>query len=57
MNTRIIWRRAHPVRLPSRDTAVHEELRTAWIRDVFRNARLTEWLAYELDRELQREGE
>jgi hypothetical protein len=42
MKTRVYWRRAHPVRLPSRDTAPHRELSDAWIRDLFQNHRLLE---------------
>lgn len=31
--SRIIWRRAHPVRLPDRDTPVHRELLAAYVTD------------------------
>ena len=54
MNSRVIWRRAHPVRLPSRDTAVHEELRAARTYDLIRQQqKFEDEFAYELDRELQ----
>jgi hypothetical protein len=32
--SRIIWRRAHPVRLPDKDTPVHRELLEARIHDL-----------------------
>ncbi|WP_185973503.1 hypothetical protein [Mesorhizobium sp. WSM4303] len=32
--TRIIWRRAHPVRLPDKDTPVHRELLEARVADL-----------------------
>ena len=34
MTGRIIWRRAHPVRLPDRDTPVHRELLEAYVADL-----------------------
>lgn len=33
MTARFYWRRAHPVRLPSRDTPVHRGLYTAMVHD------------------------
>jgi len=52
MSTRVIWRRAHPVKLPAKPAAyerIHAELRD------YRDERLREQLAYELDDELARD--
>jgi hypothetical protein len=50
---RIYWRRAHPVRIPSRlDTDPHVELAAARQKDLL-NADIQEWLAHELERELE----
>ena len=40
--SRIIWRRAHAVRLPDKNSKAHSELNAAWIRDLFRNHALLE---------------
>jgi hypothetical protein len=50
---RIYWRRAHPVRIPSRlDTDPHVELAAARQKDLL-NADIQEWLAHELEKELE----
>lgn len=55
--SRIIWRRAHPVRLPDRiNTPPHLELREADQREQFIRDGLAE-LVQELDRDLRRDGE
>lgn len=52
MKSRVIWRRAHPVRLPNRDTAPHRELLDAFVRDI--ESRLLENdLAREIEREME----
>ena len=42
---RTIWRRAHPVRLPCRNTTVHDELRAARLRDLIRLKQIEDELA------------
>jgi hypothetical protein len=53
--SRIIWRRAHPVRLPDRiHTPPHEELKAAFMQDIRRDPkRLESELAKEIDREME----
>jgi hypothetical protein len=51
--SRQIWRRAHPVRLPSRDTPPHLELAIAYQRDKDRLKRLEEELAAQIEAELE----
>jgi hypothetical protein len=51
--SRQIWRRAHPVRLPSRDTDVHAELRAAYLGDLIRLKRLEEEIAAKMEAELE----
>jgi hypothetical protein len=53
--SRQIWRRAHPVRLPSKNTQVHDELRAARIVDLIKAKRFEEELAGEMDIEFARE--
>lgn len=51
MSPRVIWRRAHPVRLPDRiNTAPHLETNEAWRREQF----IAEGMA-RLEQELERE--
>lgn len=51
--SRIIWRRAHPVRLPDRTyTDPHLELYEAYRQDRL-NAELSEQIAAELEREFR----
>jgi len=50
--SRQIWRRAHPVRLPSRDTPPHLELAIAYMRDQDRLKRLEEELARQIEEEM-----
>jgi len=55
--SRQIWRRAHPVRLPSRDTPPHLELRAAYQRDWERRmSRIEEELAERIEEELEEFG-
>lgn len=56
--SRIIWRRAHPVRLPDRlHTKPHEEMQAAFMQDIRRDPkRLEDLLAREIDRELEQQG-
>jgi len=51
--SRQIWRRAHPVRLSSRDTPPHLELAIAYMRDQDRLKRLEEELAAKMEAELE----
>jgi hypothetical protein len=52
--SRQIWRRAHPVRLPSRDTSPHLELAIAYQRDWERRMiRMEEELAAQIEEELE----
>lgn len=48
MTGRIIWRRAHPVRLPDRDTPVHRELLEARVSDLCLKAVAQELAALDL---------
>lgn len=53
--SRIIWRRAHPVRLPNKvETPPHLELLQAFERDQY-TAWLAEQIAAELDRDFREE--
>lgn len=56
MSPRVIWRRAHPVRLPPKPTEhvhVHDELRAARLADLIRQKQdLEEDLACALARDL-----
>lgn len=52
--SRQIWRRAHPVKLPCRDTSVHAELAAAYARDTLRMADLESKLALALAADFER---
>lgn len=52
--SRQIWRRAHPVRLPCRDTSVHAELAAAYARDMLKMADLESELALALSADFER---
>lgn len=57
MTGRIIWRRAHPVRLPDRiNTAPHLEMNEAWRREQFIAEGMAR-LEQELERKLSDEDE
>jgi len=51
--SRQIWRKAHPVRLPSRDTPPHLELAIAYQRDGDRLKRIEQELAAKIEEELE----
>jgi hypothetical protein len=48
--SRQIWRKAHPVRLPSKDTPPHLELEAAYLRDL---RRIEEELALQIEEEFE----
>lgn len=52
--SRQVWVAAHPRRLPSRNTPVHDELRAARVRDLLKERRLQDELAEAIDAELER---
>jgi hypothetical protein len=52
---RTVWIPAHPRRLPSKNTKVHDELRAARIIDIIKAKRFEEELAGEMDIEFARE--
>jgi hypothetical protein len=52
--SRQVWVAAHPRRLPSRNTQVHDELRAARVRDLINERRLQDELAEALEAELER---
>lgn len=55
MASRIIWRRAHPVRLPDRiETPPHIEMFLAYMQDISKDPKkLEDVLAREIGRELE----
>lgn len=53
-DTRQVWIKAHPRRLPSRDSKPHDELKAARVRDLIRLKQLEEDLALRMEAELER---
>jgi hypothetical protein len=54
--TRTIWIPAHQRRLPTRNSAPHDELRAARVRDIIRLKQMEEELALQMEAELERIG-
>lgn len=54
--SRQIWRRAHPVKLPSRDTSVHVELADARARENLKRSQLSDELVQALSFVLSEAG-
>lgn len=55
--SRQVWVAAHPRRLPSRNTEVHNELRAARVRDLINERRLQDELADAIASELEQAEE